>query len=125
MISRHLPTFSSWIQTLLDPWLWKMAWRDTRASRMRLLVFACSIVFGVAALVAIRSLGANFKAGIDEQAKALLGADLVLGSRDSFSTEMEPFLAKIPGHQAREISFSSMAFFPKNQNTRLVQVRAL
>ena len=31
----------------------KMAWRDSRASRKRLLLFSLSIVLGIAALVAI------------------------------------------------------------------------
>jgi putative ABC transport system permease protein len=31
----------------------KLAWRDTRASRRRLLLFSLSIVLGVAALVAV------------------------------------------------------------------------
>src|SRR2546430_1001944 len=39
------------LKHLLEPWTWKMAWRDTRTSRRRLLVFSLSVVLGVAALV--------------------------------------------------------------------------
>ena len=53
-----------------------MAWRDTRASRRRLLLYSLSIVLGVAALIGISSLGDGLRAAVDAQAKGLLGADL-------------------------------------------------
>ncbi len=102
-----------------------MAWRDSRASRRKLLLFSSSIVIGIAALVAISSFGQNLRRTIDLQAKSLLGADLVIASRDPFTPEMEELFAEIGGEQAREVIFSSMAYFPKSEGTRLVQVRAL
>ena len=125
MLDQYIPTFAAAVRVMANPWLWKMAWRDSRASRARLLVFSCSIMFGVTALVAISSLGENFKSGIDDQAKALLGADLVIASRNTLSPEAEAFLAGIPGVQARETIITSMAFFPKADNTRLVQIHAV
>ena len=62
-------------------WLWKMAWRDSRRSRGRLLLFIASIIVGIAALVAINSFGENLKKDIDAQAGELLGADLILETR--------------------------------------------
>jgi putative ABC transport system permease protein len=38
------------------PWLFTMAWRDSRRNRSRLL-FMSSVVLGIAALVAINSFG--------------------------------------------------------------------
>ena len=38
-------------------WLLKMAWRDSRRNRSRLLLFVSSIILGIAAMVAIYSLG--------------------------------------------------------------------
>src|SRR3954468_6146741 len=102
-----------------------MAWRDSRASRRKLLLFSSSIVIGIAALVAISSFSDNLRSTIDQQAKALLGADLVLASRDPFTPEQEEVFKKIGGEQAREVVFSSMVLFPKTGGTRLVQVRAL
>jgi putative ABC transport system permease protein len=84
-----------------------MAWRDSRTSRRKLLLFSCSIVLGIAALTAIGSLGSNLERAIEEQAKSLLGADLVIGSRQPFSREEEQLFREIGGQQSRELSFSS------------------
>lgn len=106
-------------------WTWRMAWRDSRTSRKKLALFSCSIVLGVAALAAIGSLNRNLAQAIEEQTKALLGADLVINSRDAFTPEVEQWLQGFGGEQSREVSFSSMIFFPRTEGTRLVQVRAL
>ena len=110
---------------LLSPWTWRMAWRDTRTSRGRLLLFSSSIVLGVAALAAIGSLGANLERAVEEQARTLLGADLAVSSRRPFSAEEEALIKDIGGEQSRETSFSSMILFPASGGTRLAQVRAL
>src|SRR5450759_3142108 len=106
-------------------WTWRMAWRDSRTSRKKLALFSCSIVLGIAALAAIGSLNRNLAQAIEEQTKALLGADLVINSRDAFTPEEDQWLQGLSGEQSREVSFSSMIFFPRTEGTRLVQVRAL
>src|SRR5262245_54366059 len=106
-------------------WVWQMAWRDSRSSRRRLLLFSSSIIFGIAALVAITSFAQNLKRAIDEQAKSLLGADLLLASRATFSAEEEKLFQSLGGEQSREIDFSAMIYFPKGGGTRLVNVRGL
>jgi putative ABC transport system permease protein len=106
-------------------WTWTMAWRDTRASRRRLLLFSASIVMGIAALVAIRSFARSAEQAIDEQSRTLLGADLSITSRQAISSEEEDLFASLGGRQAREIDFSSMIYFPEAKGTRLVQVRAI
>lgn len=104
----------------------KMAWRDTRASRRRLLLFSLAIVLGVAALVAVGSLRDNLRSAIEDQTKSLLGADLVITSRSALTREAEQFIAGLGGEQAREIAFNSMLVVPSAGGaTRLVQVRAL
>ena len=110
---------------LFSSWTWLMAWRDSRASRRKLLFFSCSIVLGIAALTAIGSLGSNLERAIEEQAKSLLGADLVIGSRQTFNPAEEAMFRDIGGEQSRETSFSSMIYFVTGSGTRLVQVRAL
>lgn len=104
----------------------KMAWRDSRTARRRLVLFSLSIVLGVAALVAIGSFSANLQRAIDDQSKGLLGADLAVKARATPSTEAQAFIDGIAGERSREITFSSMVVFPSAENrTRLVTVRAL
>jgi len=102
-----------------------MAWRDTRTSRRKLALYSCSIVLGIAALAAIGSLGANLERAIEEQTKTLLGADLVLQSQEAFAPQAEELFRRLGGEQSREISLTTMVYFPRTENTRLVQVHAL
>lgn len=102
-----------------------MAWRDSRGSRKRLLLATVAIMFGTAAVVAITSFGANVRQAVHNQAKSLLGADLVISSRQPFTPEAEGLIASLGGERSREVSCASMAYFPKTEGSRLVQVRAL
>jgi len=103
----------------------KMAWRDSRSSRQRLLLFSFSITLGIAALVAIGSFRQSLAQAIDEQARTLLGADLEIESSRPFRAEEEAFLHSLGDAQAREIRFSTMAVFVREGSTRLVNLRAL
>ncbi len=102
-----------------------MAWRDSRSSRRRLLLFSISISLGVAALIAIGLFRASLAQAIDDQARSLLGADLVVESSRPFTAEQEQMLRSLGETQAREVRFRTMALFPKTGGTRLVHVRAL
>jgi putative ABC transport system permease protein len=109
--------------------LFKLAWRDARASRGRLPLTALAVVAGVAALAATGSLGANIRSAIDGQARALLGADLVVESRSAPDAEVEAYLAGLGGERARETAFASMLAVPGADGvsviaSRLVTVRA-
>ncbi|MBL9186798.1 MAG: ABC transporter permease [Opitutaceae bacterium] len=104
----------------------KMAWRDSRASRRRLVLYSLSIVLGIAALVAIGSLGANLERAIDDQAKGLLGADLIVSGRTPLSDTARRQITAVASEMAGEVSFSSMMAFPTAGGlTRLVNVRAM
>ena len=104
----------------------KMAWRDSRASRRRLLLYSLSVVLGIAALVAIASFTVNLKQAIDDQAKGLLGADIVVTSRAAFSESVLAYTSGLGGELSRTREFSSMLVFTTaNDATRLVQVRAV
>jgi len=89
------------------------------------MVFSLSIVFGVAALVAIGCFRKSLEASVEDQSRALLGADLVVASRQAFNKEQESFLKSLGGQQARDVDFTSMIYFPESQGTRLAQIRAL
>ncbi|MGB0431331.1 MAG: hypothetical protein ACPGLV_12725, partial [Bacteroidia bacterium] len=55
-------------------WYLKMALRDSRKQRGRLLLFISAIVLGLAAMVSINTFIENVKNDIDSEAKSLLGA---------------------------------------------------
>ena len=107
------------------PWLFEMAWRDSRRNRSRLFLFISSIIFGIAALVAIYSFGFNLKKDVDNQAATLIGADLTINSNKPVDASMQPLMDSLGDKRSQERSFTSMTLFPKSNGTRLVQVRAL
>lgn len=106
-------------------WLCKMAWRDSRKNRSRLFLFISSIIFGIAAIVAIYSFRNNLQKDADYQAATLLGADLVIAGNDTVSEKSKPVYDTLGDRRSQECAFASMAYFPKDSGTRLVQVRAL
>ncbi len=112
-------------QNLNIPWLFTMAWRDSRRNRSRLFLFVSSIILGIAALVAIYSFEDNLRRDIDMQAAALLGADLQIDSNRPVDPEMQKLLDSLGDERAKELTFASMIYFPQSGGTRLVQIRAL
>jgi putative ABC transport system permease protein len=109
-----------------------MAVRESRAARRRLLLLTASVTVGVAALVALNSFTANMRSAVADQAQSLLGADLavrirtplsprairLIDSTAGCSTEDCPGVAQVTG-------FSAMAYVPRTEGTRLVQVAAI
>jgi len=107
------------------PWLVKMAWRDSRRNRSRLFLFVSSIILGIAALVAISSFGENLQTDINKEAKKLLGADLVVESNFPMPDSINERIQYIEDERSDVVSFASMVFMPKTEDTRMVQVNAL
>jgi len=103
----------------------KMAWRDSRASRRRLLLYSLSIVLGIAALVSIGSFSSNVRRAIQSEAKGLLGADLFVTSIEPLTAPVTAYLGSLGGEVAREQIFSSMMTFLPARHLRLVQVHAV
>lgn len=106
-------------------WLWRMAWRDSRKSRGKLLLFIASISLGIAAMVGITSFRENLLTEINAQAKTLVGADFrISGNRELPDSLLHAFKS-LTDDYSKENYFSSMVFFPRTNGTRLTQVRAL
>jgi putative ABC transport system permease protein len=105
-----------------------LAWRESRFVRRRLFLFLSAISLGVAALVAVQGFSANLETGVREQARALLGADLVVSGREPFGGRAEAMLDSLGAADAtvaRAVGFASMARVTRTEGTRLVQVRAV
>lgn len=106
-------------------WIARMAWRDSRGKRLLLLLFTSSVIFGIGAIVAIHSLRENLQRIVEEQTRTLLGADVILETRQPPSPQLEAFTHTLPGNKVREMRFRSMAVFPGPGESRFVQVRAI
>ena len=101
-----------------------MAWRDAKASRVRLFLFMASIILGIAAVVSIQLFSKNLENNIKLQSKALMGADFIIDS-EQIPTERAQAIIDSLEPDASEVNFVSMISFPKNGGTKLVGVRAL
>lgn len=102
-----------------------MAWRDSRKSRGKLLLFIISISLGIAALVGITSFRENLLDEIDDQAKTLLGADVSVRGNEQVPDSLLFRFSELSSDESKEVYFASMVYFPQTDGTRLAQVRAL
>ncbi len=105
-------------------WLFKMAWRDAKASKVRLLLFMASIILGIAAVVSIQLFSTNLKDNIQRQSKTLMGADYIIDARQ-IPTERAQAIIDSLQPDASEVNFVSMVAFPKNGGTKLVKVQGM
>lgn len=108
--------------------LLRLAWRESRTARRKLLMYMSSISLGVAALVAIDSFSANTTRSIHEQSRAMMGGDIAFNGRgvqNDTVTAIFDSLRRVGVPVEQVTSFASMAIAPRSGNTRLVQVRAI
>ncbi|HKV51028.1 MAG TPA: FtsX-like permease family protein [Gemmatimonadaceae bacterium] len=106
----------------------RLAWRDSRSARSRLLLYMSAISLGVAALVAIDSYSSNVVRSIRSQSRELLGGDLSLSSRTAFAPAVDSLLDTLARGGitvGRTTTFTSMALVPHAPAPRLVQVNAV
>ena len=102
-----------------------MAWRDGKASGKRLLLFMASIILGIAAVVSIQSFSENLQDNIALQSKSLMGADFIIDSSQLPNERVQSIIDSLGGFDAQEVSFASMAAFPKADASKLVSVRGI
>lgn len=105
-------------------WCLRMAWRDTRGSRLHLILSMLTMAVGISALVAIQGFGQRLDATLQQQTRVLLGADFSIRSRQPWSSAADDFLMTLPGEQVRETRFASMAVADTSGDTQLSQIRA-
>jgi len=108
--------------------LLRIAWRESRTARRRLLLYMSSISLGVAALVAIDSFTSNVSQSVREQSRALLGGDVQLQARAKYSaaaTALLDSLGRTGTTVTRVTQFASMGTSLHSGATRLIQVRAV
>ncbi|MCG2418815.1 FtsX-like permease family protein [Aequorivita sp. F47161] len=101
-----------------------MAWRDAKASRVRLLLFMASIILGIAAVVSIQLFSQNLTDNIQRQSKSLMGADFRIDTNQLPTRRAQAIIDSLKP-DASEVNFVSMVAFPKNKGTKLVRIRGL
>ena len=107
------------------PFLLKLAYRDSKRERPKLLMFMSSIILGISALVAINSFNYNLIEDIDDQSKSLLGADLRISGNKDLDESTSMILDSLPGESSIEKELFSMAFFPKNEESQFVRIKSI
>ena len=103
----------------------RLAWRDSRKNRGRLILFMSSIILGIAALVAINSFNYNLQQDIDEQAASLLGADLVVSGNRPAGPELQARLDSLPGERASKLELFSMGYLPAKDVSQFIRLQGL
>lgn len=110
----------------------RLAWREGRAARRRLLLLVAAVAVGTAALVAINTFTASLRTAVDREARGLLGADLAFSLRRTPSDtllRLADSLActnAIPcPARALVTTFGAMGYVPSRAGVRLVRVTAV
>lgn len=83
-------------------WLFRMAWRDGRASLKRLALFMSAIVLGIAALVSIQNFGKTLEETISGQSRELMGADFLIDSDHPASPRVVQIIDSLGGSKVRK-----------------------
>lgn len=106
-------------------WAWHTARRDARGSRAKALLYGLSMSLGIAALVAMGSFGSDLEKAVTSNTRDLMGADLMMWSRQEFSADLESVFDGISQEQAQITGFASMTYFPKADEAQLARVRGI
>jgi len=106
-------------------WVLRMAWRESRGSRRRLLIFLFSMVVGVALLVALSSTSESLQYSVDQHARELLGADMRFSNNRPFDDSTQAAIDTIGIARTQRISTLSVAYFPEQHQSRLIGVYAV
>src|SRR6187549_3944229 len=71
-----------------------MAWREIRASWRRLLFFFVCVAIGVGAIVTLRSMIQTVRSGLTRESRALIAADVAIGTNRAWTPEVRAELEK-------------------------------
>ena len=105
--------------------VWRAVWRDARAGELRLLFVA--VLLGVAALSSVGFLADRIEAGLQRDARQLLGGDAVLVSDHAFDPQVLAQVGQTGVKAVTTLSFPTMARSGSVQDgsSRLVALKAV
>jgi len=105
--------------------------RESRAARGRLFFFTACLAIGVAAVVGVSAAVAAMEAGLREESRDLLAADLRVSARRPLPEELAALFAAIPHERADVRELAAMASLPPGHGerdgagSRLVELKVL
>ena len=104
---------------------WSTLWRDLRAGELRLLIVA--VTLAVASLTAVGFFADRIKGGLQRDAKALLGGDVVLSSDNPTPQAFKDKAAALGLQSAASVGFPTMARAQDAQGgaSKLVALKAV
>jgi putative ABC transport system permease protein len=104
---------------------WQTLWRDLRAGELRLLLVA--VTLAVAALTAVGFFADRIKGGLQRDARALLGGDIVLSSDNPTPAAFKDKAVALGLQSATSIGFPTMARASDAQGgaSKLVALKAV
>ena len=113
--------------------IFRMAWREMRASWARLLFFFLCVAIGVAAIIVLRSVVQNVRITLTREARTIVGADLVVQSSRPLDPEVRRRVLDLiatngGGDVADVVDTQTMATAAGDAGTgavRLVEVRGM
>ncbi|HWI67057.1 MAG TPA: ABC transporter permease, partial [Nitrospiraceae bacterium] len=76
----------------MNPFIFRMAWRETRGAWRHFLYFFACIAIGVGALVGVSLFGTNMERAVTKEARGLLGGDLEIRLTRPLSPEGQTML---------------------------------
>ncbi len=107
----------------------RMAVRETRASWRRLLFFFICIAVGVAAIVALRSVIESVRDGVNVEARALVGADVVIATNRDWQpdarTKIDQALAAAGAFARTETTSTPTMVRPADRSKAVVKMAEL
>lgn len=108
----------------------RLAWREGRGARTRLLLLVLGVAVGVTSVVAVGALGAGLREALYLESRRLLGADVVVTGRVAIPDELRAAIEAKPGYRTSAIAElpTVVAAAPRGDNTppsRLVELKVV
>jgi putative ABC transport system permease protein len=110
----------------------RMAWREMRASWVRLLFFFVCVAIGVAAIILLRSVVQQVRTTLTKEARSLVGADLVVQTTRGWTADVRERLSEEFGNAVLDttevVETQTMAATPEGRGTgvvRMVELRGI
>lgn len=105
-------------------WIVRMAWRDGRGQKVRLMLMLAALVAGVASMVLLDLLNSGLQREINNNARELLGADMVVNASRLPEPGLQKIFDSLPYPRAQEAAMASMVMFLRDGSVRLIRLVA-